>query len=116
MNILIVEDDAPMALIIAALLRPIAKKIETATTLRDAFTFLVPRHGFEAVLLDLNLPDSLPCDTLEAIRKIKETGTKVIVMTGAAVADLQAVAEARGADACFYKGNSEFVAWLKQRL
>lgn len=117
MSVLIVEDDLPMAEVIAALLRPtvLVKEVVIKATMQAALDLLAT-HKFDVVLLDLDLPDSLTARTLRTVRKIKELGPKVVVMSGLFAADLTEVAQLWGADASFYKGNADFVAGLKKLL
>lgn len=117
MNVLIVDDDQTMALLAAALLRSVAKDVEIVGTLAGLWAAMIaaPSH-FHVVLLDLQLPDSNPSQTLAAIRSIKTKIARVVVMTGAYLPDVEEVVTAAGADACFYKGNADFVSWLKTKL
>ncbi|MFW5947620.1 MAG: PAS domain S-box protein, partial [Gemmatimonadota bacterium] len=69
--------------------------LDTATTLAEALDRL-GGGGYDAVLLDLHLPDSAGLTTLD--RVIDEAGeVPVIVLTGAGSADLGVTAVARGA-------------------
>lgn len=114
MKILIVEDDEPMALIMSTLMRSMGK-ICMVKSLRDAKECVVDKTT-DLVMLDLNLPDSTMRDTLRQIRKLKESVPKVVVMTGAYLPDITQLVIEAGADACFYKGDANFISWLKDVL
>lgn len=106
MNVLIVDDDVPWMNIAAAMLRGVADTIRMAETFRDAKVQIEKPNGFDVVLLDLTLPDSLAWDTIEHIPQINKTGRKVVVLTGQPVDDrLRETVRKYGALDCFYKGS-----------
>jgi len=115
-NVLIIEDFAPEAFIFAALLKRVARRVEIAHTMAEAWEWLKRKNGFDVVVLDLALPDSTRQMSLDSIREIRGTGRKVVVLTGHVDADTEATAIACGADACFYKGNPDLASCLQARL
>ena len=70
MNVLIIEDDAPFARLLGALLNANGDMyhIERAETLAAARERLTTR-GFDFVLTDLGLPDSRGLATYQAVRE-----------------------------------------------
>ncbi len=114
MKILIVEDDEPMALILSTLMRSMGK-ICIVHTIREAMDSIVDKT-VDLLMLDLKLPDSTMSETLGQIRALKAFVPKVVVMTGAYVPDITKLVIDSGADACFYKGDAQFVSWLKEVL
>lgn len=115
MRILIVEDDEPMALIIATMIRSMGR-IEIVPALGLALEKMGESPRVDLVLLDLKLVDSTMQLTLNTIRAMKALAGKVVVMTGAYLPDITQQAMSSGADACFYKGDATFVGWLKGAL
>ncbi len=115
MNVLIVEDDAPMALLIGATLRSLASKIEVAPTFRAAKEWL-EKLKFNLVLVDLALPDSDAVETLSRISELKSPGTKVVILTGAWPPSFRLMPHETGADALIYKGDVDMNDRLRQCL
>lgn len=114
MNVLIVDDDLPWSNIAAAMLRPVATKIIMAETFRAAKERIDRPNGFDVVLLDLTLPDSLAWETIEHIPEINKTGRKVVVVTGQPVDDrLRDAVKKYGALDCLYKGSMGLAEELK---
>ena len=116
MKILIVEDNAPFALALQAVLQRLSPKARIVDTLEAAFSELSPPAKVDTVVLDLTLPDAGPHQTLDAIKKMKEIGARVIVMTGNTPADLKEEIEQSGASACFCKTDPDFVASLREEI
>tara|TARA_R100000027_G_scaffold38198_2_gene28188 strand:- start:18060 stop:18971 length:912 start_codon:yes stop_codon:yes gene_type:complete len=83
LRILLVEDD-PLAAKLVRLILSKGKGLETdtthVTTIGSAKEALA-EHGYDVILLDLNLPDSNTEETLEHCKKIAENNP-VIVLTG----------------------------------
>lgn len=72
--------------------------VETARTLEDARTALEDdAESFDLVLLDLNLPDSLRLETLDAVLETVD-GTPIVVLTGIDDAEIGRKAVERGAE------------------
>lgn len=114
MNVLIIDDDAPWSNLAAALLRPVVGNVRLAETYKDAKIQIDKPNGFDVVLLDLTLPDSLPAQTVERIPEINATGRKVVVVTGQPVDErLREAVKKCGALDCLYKGSTTLAAELK---
>lgn len=114
MNVLIVDDDVPWSNIAAAMLRPVTGNVRMAETFKDAKRQIEKPNGFDVVLLDLTLPDSLAWETIEHIPEINKTGRKVVVVTGQPVDDkLRDIAKKHGALDCLYKGSVRLAEDLK---
>ena len=108
LNILLVEDNPDdVELIRESLLdhgRGRRLNITGAETLADA-TSKIKNEKFEAVLLDLRLPDSAGLETFEAISKIARA-TPVIVLSGMDDRELSLQAVRLGAQDYLIKGTS----------
>lgn len=106
LKILIIEDDQGSRVILQKQLSrsslPISA-IKTADTLNSACEIL-DKSNFDAILLDLNLPDSTDLDTLAAITK-KYFKAAVIVITGDETEDLGLKTVAIGAQEYLKKDN-----------
>jgi DNA-binding NarL/FixJ family response regulator len=116
MKILIVEDNAPFALALQAVLQRLSPKAQIVETLDAAFTALTPPPKIDTVVLDLTLPDAGPHQTLAAIQKMKEFGARVLVMTGSTAPELKDEIAESGASACFCKTDPDFVAALREEI
>ena len=103
MRILVVEDDEGQAKLLSSVLSASQPEFQStvATCLKEACSELEHRR-FDAVLLDLNLPDSRELATLDAVRACSPI--PLVVFTGAA--DLGDQAIARGADDYLVKGEA----------
>lgn len=112
MNVLVVDDDPTMALLIAATLRALAKRIEVTSTFAEAKLWL-KRCGFDVVLLDIGLPDSFAEDTVTRVSEMKETGAKVVIITAAWPPWTTVTPESSGADDVIYKGDADMLEKLK---
>jgi signal transduction histidine kinase len=82
LNILVVEDNPGDVYLIQELLRTsgLQFSIERASTLAQAIK-LTGSHDFDAVLLDLGLPDSFGLDTIRRFQAVK-SHAPVVVLTG----------------------------------
>ncbi len=82
LNILIVEDNPGDVYLIQELLRTsgLQFNIERASSLAEAIKF-TDNRGYDAILLDLGLPDSFGLDTLRKFQAVK-IKAPVIVLTG----------------------------------
>lgn len=116
MNVLIVEDYKPDAFVIAAMLRKVATRIEIASNLKEAYKWIRKKNGFDVVMLDLGLPDSDRDSTLQAVKEIKGSGRKVVIMSGQSIEDITCENGHYGADACFSKNDPDFLQSLKAQL
>jgi DNA-binding NtrC family response regulator len=114
MNVLIVDDDPRWSNIAAAMLRPVAGKIRMAETFMQAKVEIDKPNGFDVVLLDLTLPDSVAAQTVDRIPEINATGRKVVVITGQPVTEaLRDAVKACGALDCLYKGSVDLALELQ---
>ncbi len=86
MRILIVEDDPLLSRGIAEALRRWAYVPECVSSVADARQ-AVQRDAFDAVLLDLKLPDGQGIDVLRAMRNAGDTTPVIVVTARDAVAD-----------------------------
>ncbi|XAY05906.1 Transcriptional regulatory protein TcrA [Paraconexibacter sp. AEG42_29] len=79
MRILVVEDEAKMAALIARLLREDGAVVDVAVTGAEAL-WMAESTGYEALVLDLNLPD---IDGLEVCRRLRDADvwTPVLMLT-----------------------------------
>lgn len=97
-KILIVEDEAIVARIVAKILEGRAASISTAATVRAAEA-LLDRERFDIVILDRLLPDG---DGVQIFKKIKETPAlghmPVLILSGKDTAPEQAEGLDLGAD------------------
>ena len=104
-NILLVEDNPGDARLVQEYLKETGKTtihITTAETLAEAFD-LTDKYRFDAVLLDLNLPDSHGLDTFDSIHR-KSPLLPVIIMTGLVDESIVIEAVSRGAQDYLTKG------------
>lgn len=85
MRLLLVEDDAPLADAICRALRQEAYVIDWAKNTREADHWLLG-HQYDAVLLDLGLPDA---DGAEVLRRLRAAGkrTPVLVLSAREAVD-----------------------------
>lgn len=104
-KILLVEDDVLYRELVRSQLRMNFELIEAAT-LAQAFAILAGDEPFDAVLLDLGLPDSFWKETIARVRE-QFPGAVIIVLTGYADADFVAQAMRDGADSYLLKGRHE---------
>ncbi len=107
MNVLVVDDNAPIALLIAATLRGIATRIEVAVTFAAAKEWL-QRDRFDLVLLDIGLPDSFPESTLDRLDELKSSSTKVVIVTGMWPPNTKLTPETIAVDGVLFKGDALF--------
>lgn len=114
MRILVVEDNTMIANVLAAVLRPMAKYIELAHSLKEARE-KVATGRFNCITLDLDLPDSLPEHTLIAIADLKRLCPceKVIVVSGTISPAELAQARKYGADGFLHKTDPDFPDKIK---
>ena len=91
-RILIVEDSVTLYETIRGYLDHLYEILH-ATTGREAISLLAKKP--DLILLDLNLPDT---HGLKMIEHMKETGAKLIVLTGETKSETVATAIQRGAD------------------
>lgn len=80
-KILVVEDDDALCETVAAALREYGHKVELALTGRDALAKLRTRDPYDAIVLDLRLPDMNGLEIVEYI-KINRPTLALIVASG----------------------------------
>jgi len=80
-KILVVEDDDALCEIVAAALREYGHKVELAFTGRDALAKLRTRDPYDAIVLDLRLPDMNGLEIVEYI-KLNRPTLALIVASG----------------------------------
>ncbi len=81
-SLLVVDDEAPLRLLLEAALTRKGYKIAAASDGLDAIERLAnPAHHFDAVLLDLNMPGANGVEVLKVIRATRPD-LKVLVLTG----------------------------------
>lgn len=73
------------------------------------------RSGFEVVLLDPGLPDSMPVETIENSYRLREAGGKrIYIITGAPIDErLQKICTKAGVDGLLSKNAQDFTLGLK---
>jgi CheY-like chemotaxis protein len=106
-NVLIIEDDAPMAFVIASTMRLCCDRVDISGTLANAFERLKIRN-YTLALLDLSLPDSGPTRSFCAVKDLLLAGAKrVVIITGADLTpELHQNARVAGAEAILSKGDA----------
>ena len=78
-RILIVDDEADICFLLAGMLQRMGHSATCATQIEEGRRYL-QRQQFDAVFLDLNLPDGLGFDLLPVIKNAR-TATKVIMIS-----------------------------------
>ncbi len=111
-SLLLVEDEDTIAVFIKALLEENGDfLIQRAACLEEAQKTLRQVEP-EVILLDLNLPDSIGLDTLQAMLATKTTAA-IIIMTGSNDEELAAKALQQGAQDYLIKGQSNNMLIIK---
>ena len=108
-HVLLVEDDADHARLARAVLSSVPGQsyaVKGAGTVADALACL-REHDFDAVLLDLLLPDSRGLETVARVREVVDR-VPIVVMT--ATDDESLAIEAMKIGACDYLGADTIVA------
>ena len=84
-NVLIVDDEKDFLDLISERLRAREMKVSTTTSAKDALS-MIDQESFDAVVLDLQMPEM---DGLEALKRIKEKNpdVQVILLTGHATVE-----------------------------
>lgn len=101
MKVLVVEDKASEVHLIRDTLAHLGWRIEDAPTIERGFA-LVDVFGPDVILLDLDLPDSMPKETLKAIPRLGTNGA-MVVLSGHVTQEIIAEAFKQGADDCLDK-------------
>jgi two-component system response regulator TctD len=86
-RVLLVEDTPELSLWLGTALRQMGLTVEFATDGEDAHLRLQAAHGFDLVLLDLNLPRRDGLSVLEALRERGDPVPVLILTARASVAD-----------------------------
>lgn len=96
MNVLIIDDDAPIATLLCRALRESGYQAESAATATEALLQLERAH-YTGIVLDIGLPDRSGVSVLRAIRE-RGDQTPVLCLTGAGDDELMIEALDAGAD------------------
>jgi DNA-binding response OmpR family regulator len=104
MKVLLIEDDAPFARLLAALLNADgdAYAVESAGDLAEGLVLLAREH-FDAVITDLGLPDCKGIDTYRAVRE-RAQDLPIIIVSGGDDDAVALEAVRAGADDYLVKG------------
>lgn len=105
MRVLLVEDDHPYAALVGTELRATACDVHHVTTL-DAASRAVRDRSFDAILLDLGLPDSSGLHTIERMHD-HAVHVPILVLTSNADDRLGALAIQRGAQDYLLKSEAD---------
>jgi CheY-like chemotaxis protein len=100
-NILIVDDDKNLRRSLAITLNYKGFNASTVESGQNAIK-AVGKDDFDLILIDVIMPDMNGLETLRALKEISP-GTRVVMMTGFAVADLVTEAIKTGVDGVLYK-------------
>lgn len=105
--ILVVEDDPVSATLIKETLAEFEGgfEIQIAQTLSESLSFLSKDFHFDAILLDLNLPDSQGIDTFQAIHSFVPH-IPIIILTGVDDEELAKLSLQNGAQDYLHKGRA----------
>lgn len=112
MNILIVDDDAAVGELVAAVLRKLCANIAMVQTFWEAKDY-VAKKVVDLVLLDIGLPDSFAEETITRVSELRDGHNKVVIITGAWPPAASLTPEQSGADAVIYKGDADIIPKLE---
>lgn len=113
MRVLLVEDNDDDALLIRESLSETTLEIERAERLSTALAKLA-RSKFDAVLLDLSLPDAWGLDTIRRLRR-EAAAVPIVVLTGLNDEEIALRAVEEGAQDYLFKGQADG-HWLARSL
>jgi CheY-like chemotaxis protein len=88
-NILIVEDDASVAIAISRLLKAMGHGIVVAAANGHAALDLLPGAAFDAILLDIHLPDTNGLRLIPELRRIRPT-VEIVTMSALSTPEMEA--------------------------
>ncbi len=100
-DVLVVEDDESTRRGLELTLGHEGYAVYSAASLREA-TALLQTFIFDAMIVDLNLPDGMG-DELLSDSKLGVSVPRKLLVTGASNASLEAVSKCRRFDACLFK-------------
>ena len=107
-KILLVEDTPAHAKIIRGFLdssKVSQFKLTHAETLEECLNYLERPERFDAILLDLELPDSKELNTLEKVRAVAPQNVAVLIISSKEGEELEAEAVKKGAQDYLVKGS-----------
>jgi DNA-binding response OmpR family regulator len=102
-NILLVEDDAALGEVTAALLVSEGYEVKIAPTAQDAFDDLAAPHAYSAVLLDLQLGRDRGDALVRRLRRSGQTLPPVVIFSAQPMVELREAAQEIGAVAVLQK-------------
>ena len=116
MRILLIEDDFAVSQSIALTLRADAMCVDTADRGEDGIE-MAQHHDYDAVVLDLGLPDISGFEVVRRLRQAK-IATPLLMLSGSAVLDDRVRALTSGADGYMTKpfSGEELTARLRGTL
>lgn len=82
-KVLIVDDDENLCYLLCAGLRLKGWNPDVVGNFGSALVGV--KNGYDVVLLDPGLPDSMPLETIENLRRLKIGDSKVYIITGAPI-------------------------------
>jgi len=96
-RVLVVDDDAPMGVMLSRMLKPVGFNVEVKTTADEGIAAIKAKTGeFDVVLTDLSLPGEDGFAFLKAIEQIDPTVVRIVI-TGHATLDNAIAAMRHGA-------------------
>lgn len=111
-KVLIIDDDELLCQLLSAGLR--LKGWTPVSVGNFGSALVVVKSGFDVVLLDPGLPDSLPVRTIKDLGRLKPWAKKVYIITGAPITDdLHQLCMDSGATGVMSKNALEFTMGLK---
>jgi DNA-binding response OmpR family regulator len=110
-RVLLVEDDDAYAAVVGTELESSPLELQRVATLHAARAILA-RETFDAILLDLSLPDSTGMATVEAVQELVPD-TPVVILTGTADEELSVTAVQLGAQDYLLKHEVDGIALVR---
>ncbi|MEY4616431.1 MAG: hypothetical protein RJB66_1391 [Pseudomonadota bacterium] len=95
-RLLLIEDDSTLKMALFRALTRLGHSVTTASSKAEAMTWMSGQTPWDAILLDLQLPDGTGLDLLSQIKQ-KSVETPVIVLTGLGTVDNAVTATQNGA-------------------
>lgn len=103
-RLLIVDDEEGMVSMLTRLMEPLCSKIESTDNLKAALD-MAEKRRYNLIILDLRLNGTGKKDALEAIKRLKDYHSGVVVVSGLPDDNLRGEVMAAGADAFVPKGS-----------